>query len=121
MKNCQKGVVGQLVEISQPAIVKGSDGFIKAKLVYKDSCDVYKIDTFSGATGFLANDDGTVYDFPGVLESADLAELSFDLPASGTTGLKAGDECSLEFAIQDASGLLFIQFDGKLKINDRLF
>lgn len=121
MNICSKGVIGKIFEISQPAIVKGSDGFIGVKLFNKDSCEPVTVNGFVGATGYLANEDDTIWDIPGELLSEDRAEIKFALPASGTVNLKASDEASFEVAIQDASGIKIVQFDGKLQIKDRLF
>lgn len=116
-----QGVIGKISNISQPAIVKGSDAFITAQVVYKgDTSSPSKIEGFVGATGFFQNDDLSIQTIEGTLVSGDLGQLKFDLPASGTDLLKAGDEQSFEFSLEDDSGLKFIQFDGGLQINDRL-
>lgn len=117
-----QGVIGKIVNISQPAIVKGSDAFISTQLVYQGDVNTpVKIPGFIGATGFLANDDTTVQAVTGTLDSADLGTLNFSIAASGTDLLKAGDEQSFEFRLEDADGVQYIQFDGGLQIKDRLF
>lgn len=116
------GIIGKFASISQPAIVKGSDAFLVAQVVYDgDRNTPYAISNFTGATGFFKQDDGGVLQIPGSLVSSDTGKIRFDVAASGTDTLKAGEEQSFEFAMEDDRGLTFIQYDGKLKINDRLF
>lgn len=116
-----QGVVGRVSNISAPIIIKGSDAFIETQLVYKGTDDSAASVGFSGATGFFSNDDGTVQAIPGVISTKDLSRLTFDLAASGTALLKAGEELSFEIAVEDDLGLRFFQFDGGLSINDRLY
>lgn len=121
--NCKNlGIIGKIADISQPSIVKGSDAFLVAQLIYKGTSDVAKVSNFLGATGFFPQQDSAeplVVD--GTLESADLGQIRFSIPASGTQLLKASDELSWEFSVEDDNGLRFIQYEGTLQISDRIF
>ena len=120
--NCSNnGIVGKIAGLSQPAIVKGSDAYIVTQNFDGPNCCPSEITGFQGATGFFENDDGTTLSASGELLSAVKGQLRFELTAAETALLKASDEASFEFALEDNNGLMFIQFDGKLQIKDRLF
>lgn len=117
-----RGIVAKIVNISQPEIVKGSDAFLEVELVYKgDENEQQKLTQFVGATGFFQAEETEYVAASGHLESADLAKLRFELSPAETALLKAGDEVSLEIAVEAHHGLIFYQLDGALIVKDRLF
>jgi len=123
MSTCRRlGIIGRIADRSTPAIVKGSDAFLVTQLVFKGENDPAEIVGFSGATGFFPQADSTEpLPVSGTLESADLAEIRFELAASGTALLADGEEQSFEISVEDSFGLVFYQFDGKLVVKERLF
>lgn len=121
--SCNKdGIVGRIANISQPTIVRGSDGFVVTQIVYQGSGDPYKIDSFAGATAqFRAEEGDAPISIVGALESADRGELRFELAASGTELLAVGDELDFQQVVEDADGVRIIVFEGKLSVRDSLF
>jgi hypothetical protein len=119
---CNKaGVIGKIYDRSQPALVKGSDFALTIQLQFKGSEEPATIAGFVGATGYFRKEDGSTLDKVGTLGSADLATVSFALPAEDTALLGAGDESSFEVGVEDDDGIRFFQFDGDLSIKDRIF
>lgn len=117
-----RGIKGKVYNISQPSIVKGSDGFVVSQVVYEgDEGAPYKIEGFVGATGFLANEDGTTLSVEASLESEDLGLVLVPLSSAQTALLKASEEASLEILLEDSSGVKIIQFDGSISVKNRLF
>lgn len=121
--SCNKlGVIGKISNISQPAIVKGSDAFIETQLVYKGTDNAYEIDGFDGCTGFFKQQgETTPLQVVGTLVSEDLGKLRFDMSAAETNLLASGEELSFEVGLESDSGVLFVLFESKLSVKERLF
>ena len=115
------GIIGKIVERSQPQIVRNSDGYFVVQLVYEgDGCqDAFKINGFVGATGTFASDVVLMTNYlsiPGTVVSADAGKVKFAYNQVQSSQMKLGPERSFEMRIEDSTGVKYINFDGQLQI-----
>lgn len=122
MVSVSRGVIGRIVSRSQPQIVRGSDAFIITQLHYEDqSCSPYKFEGFQGASAVFKDTANVAYTVAGALDSADLGQVRFDIPATGTTAIKAGDPVIFQQVFLDDNGFLIIPFVDKISFVNPLF
>ena len=116
------GIVGRIVAMSTPSIVRGADGSITVQMVHKDKhCSPYAFSNFVGASAYFASNDGaTILNFAAELLSADLGKLKIPMAASATLFLDPGEDQTFQVDFRDDSGLTKILFDGALAVTTPL-
>lgn len=116
-------IYGRIVDRSTPSLVVGSDAFIVTQIAFRESKQPYSFSQFVGATASFqsADDPSTPVNFIGALESADLGTVRFDMAASGTALMLAGDPISFQQELKDARGTSIIIFSDALTVVDGLF
>lgn len=114
------GVIGTVVDRATPAVVRESDSFIVVQMTYKGTSTPYSFQTLVGATGFFPGTGGLV-EVAATLVSADLGKLRFNLAASGTALMSAGEEQNFQVDFEDDDGLWKILLESALRVVDPLY
>lgn len=116
-----KGIKANIYALSTPDLVKGSDIFLKTQIVHKGTDEPYVISNFVGSTAYFPKEDDTALVVVGELVSSFQGVCRFDIPASGSIDLKAGDEISWEQHLEDDRGLTILQLTESIVVKDGLF
>lgn len=115
------GIVGRIVDRATPAIMKGSDSFIKTALTLKGCDDPYDLSSMQGASCFFISDSGGAVCVTGTATSADRGMCVFQIPQAKTLIIAPGDPISFEQHFIDDAGYQIVRFDDAIGVLESLF
>jgi hypothetical protein len=101
-------------------IYKGSDVKVTVSLIEDATKKPYSLAGTTGATGFFQKSDDTWLSASGIVISADLGKLQFNLTDSDTVQLKVGDAQSMEVMIDKGADRAIAQILERLQVIDRI-
>lgn len=115
------GIIGRIVDRATPAIMQGSDSFIKTALSLKGCDDPYDLSSMDGASCFFISTSGGAVCVTGTATSADRGQCLFPISQAQTALIATGDPVSFEQHFIDDAGYQIIRFDDAIGVLESLF